>query len=227
MQPFKRQSLNEQLMQLLTDAIVRGDLPAGGKLPPEAEMAAGFGVSRNTLRESLKVLEVFGIIESRHGQGTFVSEFAPRRIPNIQIIQLLSENRSVHALMDARLVVEPGLAELAAERRTDEEIAAIHESLGMIFRGENCDVRGLFHMQVARAAKCSMMSSFLEMLFLQLLHSPYPALQDNVTADYNAAEIREHEEILERIIAGDGAGARETMTRHLRNRFDLIYQKAE
>ena len=225
MQPFKRQSLNEQLMQLLTDAIVRGDLPAGSKLPPEAEMAAGFGVSRNTLRESLKVLEVFGIIESRHGQGTFVSEFAPRRIPNIQIIQLLSENRSFHALMDARLVVEPGLAELAAERRTEEEINAIRESLGMIFRGENSDVRGLFHMQVARAAKCSMMSSFLEMLFLQLLHSPYPALQDSVTADYNAAEIREHEEILQCIMDRDGIGAREKMARHLRNRFDLIYQK--
>ena len=225
MQPFKRQSLNEQLMQLLTDAIVRGDLPAGSKLPPEAEMAAGFGVSRNTLRESLKVLEVFGIIESRHGQGTFVSEFAPRRIPNIQIIQLLSENRSVHALMDARLVVEPGLAELAAERRTEEEIDAIRESLCEIFRGENRDVRNLFHMQVARAAKCSMMSSFLEMLFLQLLHSPYPALQDSVTADYNAAEIREHEAILESIIARDGAEARARMAQHLRNRFDLIYQK--
>lgn len=227
MQPFKRQSLNEQLMQTLTEAIVRGELPAGGKLPPEADMAAGFGISRNTLRESLKVLEVFGIIESRHGQGTFVSEFAHQRIPNIQIMQLLSENRSVHALMDARLVVEPGLAELAAERRTDGDIEAIRESLGMIFRGENRNVRALFHMQVARAARCSMMSSFLEMLFLQLLHSPYPALQDSVTADYNAAEIREHELILESIMDRNGPQARTRMAQHLRNRFDLIYQKTE
>jgi len=225
MQPFKRQSLNEQLMQTLTEAIIRSDLPAGSKLPPEADMAAGFGVSRNTLRESLKILEVFGIIESRHGQGTFVSEFAHQRIPNIQIMQLLSENQSVHALMDARLVVEPGLAELAAERRTDEEIAHIRESLGMILRGENRNDRELFHMQVDCAAKCSMMSSFLEMLFLQLLHSPYPALQDSVTADYNAAEIREHELILESIMDRDGPEARTRMARHLRNRFDLIYQK--
>ena len=227
MQPFKRQSLNEQLMELLVSAIVRNDLPAGSKLPPEADMAAGFGVSRNTLRESLKILEVFGIIESRHGQGTFVSEFAPKRIPNIQIIQLLSENQSVQALMDARLVVEPGLAELAAQRRTDDEIERIRNSLDRIFRGENRNVQDLFHMQVAHAAKCSMMSSFLEMLFLQLQYSPYPALQDSVTADFNAAEVREHELILEAIIDRDGAEARTRMTRHLRNRFDLIYQQAE
>lgn len=227
MQPFKRQSLNEQLMELLVSSIVRGDLPAGSKLPPEADLASDFGVSRNTLRESLKILEVFGIIESRHGQGTFISEFAPKRIPNIQIIQLLSENQSVHALMDARLVVEPGLAELAAQRRTDEEIDRIRASLGMIFRGETRQVQDLFHMQVALAAKCSMMSSFLEMLFLQLQYSPYPALQDSVTADFNAAEIREHELILESIIDRDGTEARARMARHLRNRFDLIYQKTD
>ncbi len=227
MQPFKRQTLNEQLMESLTAAVVRGDLPAGMKLPPEADMAASFQVSRNTLRESLKILEVFGIIESRHGQGTFVSEYALQRIPNIQIIQLLSENQSVQALMDARLVVEPGLAELAAQRCTDTDIENIRKSIGAIFRAGNQNVRQLFHMQVAFAAKCCMMSSFLEMLFLQLLYSPYPALQDNVTEDYNAAEVAEHAQILESIIARDGAQARARMTEHLRNRFDLIYQKTK
>ena len=226
MQPFKRQSLNDQLMALLVQAIRSGELAPETKLPPEASLAAMFRVSRNTLRETLKTLEVFGIIESRHGQGTFVSEYALQRIPNIQIIRLLSENQSVQALMDARLVVEPGLAALAAERRTEADITAISESKHIILRSGCEDIRTLFHMQVALAARCDMMSSFLEMLFLQLLHSPYPALQDSVTEDYNAAEIQEHQLILECIVVGDAAGARDRMSRHLKNRFDLIYDRA-
>ena len=65
MQPFKRQSLNDQLMALLVQAIRSGELAPETKLPPEASLAAMFRVSRNTLRETLKTLEVFGIIESR------------------------------------------------------------------------------------------------------------------------------------------------------------------
>lgn len=226
MQPFKRQSLNDQLMALMVQAIRSGELAPETKLPPEASLAATFRVSRNTLRETLKTLEVFGIIESRHGQGTFVSQYALQRLPNIQIIRLLSENQSVQSLMDARLVVEPGLAALAAERRTEADIAAISGSKHIILRSGCEDIRTLFHMQVALAARCDVMSSFLEMLFLQLLHSPYPALQDSVTEDYNAAEIQQHQLILERIIAGDAAGARDRMSLHLKNRFNLIYDPA-
>lgn len=224
MQNFRKQTLNQQLMDAIVAAILQGELAAGSKLAAEADMAASFRVSRNTLRETLKILEVFGIIESRHGQGTFVSEYAPQRIPNIQIIQLLSENHSVEALLDARLVVEPGLAELAAQRRSQEDIRRMTESEAVLVSGSAaCDPRGMFHLQVAAAAKCEILSSFLEMTFQQLLHSPYPMLQDRAAEDYNAEEIREHGEILESIVAGDGRAARDRMAKHLKNRFELLY----
>ncbi|MEA4965513.1 MAG: GntR family transcriptional regulator [Oscillospiraceae bacterium] len=224
MQSFRRQTLNQQLMDAIVGAIQRGELPAGTKLPAEAEMAASYRVSRNTLRETIKILEVFGIIESLHGQGTFISEFAQQRIPNIQIIGVLSENRSVQALLDARMVVEPGLAELAAQRRTEEDLALIANSEAVLLCGSSAvDPQRLFHLRVAAAAKCELLSSFLELLFQQLLHSPYPLLQDSAAADYNAEEVREHREIFESIVAGNGAEARTRMARHLRNRFDLLY----
>ena len=114
MRTLERQSLTKQLMDVLIQNICTGDLPAGEKLPPEAELAEQLRVSRNTLREALKTLETFGIIESLHGQGTFVSATALQRIPNIEILKLLSENHDVQSLLDARLVIEPGLARLAA-----------------------------------------------------------------------------------------------------------------
>ena len=225
MQPCRRQTLNEQLMDMIVSAIQNQELPAGSKLPPELEMASGFAVSRNTLRETLKILEAFGIIESLHGQGTFVSQQAMQRIPNIQIIRVLSQNQSVQSLMDARLIVEPGLAELAALRRSDAQLVQLEESIGVLFQTGVVDVKRLFHMQVAGAAHCEIMSSFLEMLFLQLLHSPYPMLQDNVAEDYTATELREHRQILQAIADRDPRAARERMEQHLQARFEMLYAR--
>ena len=107
MRAFERQSLTKQLMDVIIANITSGDLPVGEKLPPEAELAETLHVSRNTLREALKTLDTFGIIESLHGQGTFVSAHAMQRIPNIEILKLLSADHDVQSHLDARLVIEP------------------------------------------------------------------------------------------------------------------------
>lgn len=223
MRTFERQSLNRQLMDALLENIESGHLPAGEKLPAEAELAEQLRVSRNTLRETLKTLEVFGIIESLHGQGTFVSAYARQRIPNIEVLRLLSGNHTVQSLLDARMVIEPGLAKLAAERRTEADMDAIQGSVHAIL-GTDHPLEDLFHMQVAKAADSPVLYGYLQAVYRQLQGTAYPQLQEKLLTDYADHEMREHQEIFESISSQDGDTARELMTMHLRRRFKLMEQ---
>lgn len=221
MRAFERQSLTKQLMDVIIENITGGDLPVGEKLPPESELAELLHVSRNTLREALKTLETFGIIESLHGQGTFVSKNAIQRIPNIEVLKLLSEDHDVQSLLDARLVIEPGLARLAAERRSDEDIEAIDRSID-VFLDSSHGVETMFHMRVAQAAKSPVLYGYLQAVCRQLVHTPYPLLQTRLLSDYQESEVREHKEILDAIADQDGSAARDLMHMHLKRRFKLM-----
>lgn len=226
MRAFERQSLTKQLMDVILASITGGDLPVGEKLPPEAELAETLHVSRNTLREALKTLETFGIIESLHGQGTFVSAAALQRIPNIEILKLLSDNHDVQSLLDARLVIEPGLARLAAERRTEQDIEIISDSIGL-FLDSTHGLETIFHMRVAQAAKSPVLYGYLQGVIRQLIHTPYPLVQAKLLPNYADSEIREHKEILEAICDQDSIAARDLMHMHLKRRFKLMSSTEE
>ena len=224
MQGFERQSLTKQLMNAIISSIESGELPAGAKLPPEAELAETFHVSRNSLREALKTLDTFGIIQSLHGQGTFVSQNAIQRIPNIEVLQLLSDNDDLQSLLDARLVLEPGIARLAALRRTDADIDLLHSSLDT-FVNRSHGLSSMFHIRVSEAAKSPVLHGFLQTIFQKLIYTPYPLLQEQLLTDQRDDEIREHREILESIIDQDGNAAQELMHMHLKRRFKLLTER--
>ncbi len=221
MQPFKRQSLTKQLMDAIVTNIESGNLPVGEKLLPEAELAEHFQVSRHTLREALKTLESFGIIESIHGQGTFVSAKAKQQIPNIALLQILTENDDVHSLLDARLVIEPGLARLAAKRRDDADIDAMTNSI-TLFVNDAHRLENLFHIRIAYAAQSPLLYSYLYAVYQKLIHTPYPLLQERLLQDQYNDEVREHKEILDAIIDQDDIAARDLMYLHLNHRFKLM-----
>lgn len=223
MELFERKSLNRQLMDSFNGAVMSGKFEPGIKLPPENELAASFGVSRNTLREVIRILEMFGVVESRHGQGTFLSEYALQRIPGIDIIKDLSGNHSVQSLMDTRLILEPGLAARAAERRTDKDLMNLEASQSkLMYEAQRTNLDELFHMQVAKAAGCDLTESFLKMTLLQLYHTPYPSLQDCLITSYNEEEIREHAGILDSIRRGDSKEAGKRMKEHLLLRVRML-----
>lgn len=224
MHSFKRQSLSKQLMDTIIQAITVNEFRVGEKLPPEAELAETFQISRNTLREVLKTLEQFGIIVSIHGQGTFVSKDAMHRIPNIEILQILSESADVQSLLDARIVIEPGLAKLSAERRTDSDIDLISESIGFFVNNSN-NLESIFHLRIAQTAQSPLLYGYLQAVYKKLIHTPYPKVQELLLPDEDETEIREHKEILDSIIDRDGATARELMHLHLNRRFKLITEK--
>lgn len=221
MQSVKRPSLTRQLMDEIIRSIKSGELPEGKKMPPEAELAEALQVSRNSLREALKTLETFGIVQSVHGQGTFICPYAAQRIPNIEVLQMLSDNDSIQSLLDARLILEPGISKLAAERRTDADIDALSSCLDTFVSSKN-GIGTMFHVRLAEAAKNPVLCGYLRAVLQKLVYTPYPLLQEKLLFEQHDDDVREHMDIFNAIVEQDGDSAQELMHMHLKRRFKLL-----
>ena len=223
-QSMERQTLQECVVQRFIDAIMSGRMQPGQRLASEVQLAADFQISRNILREAMKTLEVLSIIEIYHGKGTYVSQYAKERIVNIDFVRILACNQTVSELLETRIVIEPGRAEFAAQRRTAEDIEMMWADVGNRMQNYDDDRRNnsAFHLIVARASHCSVLPQYLETVFKRLQYSDYGDFTSQLTDRSIQNEIKEHQKIIECIIDRDGKGAKNLMYQHLVNRYNLI-----
>lgn len=144
-----------KLIGIFKKLIAEGTLVPGGRLPAERELAENFGVSRSSLRQALKVLEMMGVISQRVGDGTYLNSGSHGTLGQPMEFLILLDGISFHELMEARLIVEPALAARAAARASADDVADIRKELTEM---ENGDSRGLvahdllFHQRIFRAA---------------------------------------------------------------------------
>lgn len=103
-------------------------LPVGGKMPTEWQIVEEFGVSRQTAREAFAILQSEGYVEIKHGKGAFVVDKTERDAQRFQD-WFRGNQFEIHELLEMRTAVEPYVAELAAERVTDDELKAIRTSV--------------------------------------------------------------------------------------------------
>src|SRR4029453_5359624 len=115
----------EIVVQHVPALIERGELPPGDRLPPERELAGQLGVSRPSVRAGLRSLAAIGVLQTRHGAGTFITDGPPplatQRLSFLAALQGFTRDE----MFEARRALEVGVAGLAAERATDDHIAAI------------------------------------------------------------------------------------------------------
>src|SRR6476469_2918207 len=111
-----RDALPDQIAGRLIALIVEKQLKAGDRLPPERELAVTMGVSRSSLREALRALAMLGVTEMRHGDGTYLTSLEPDALMRPVGLVLSLSDAGLAELFEARKLVEPGLAALAAER---------------------------------------------------------------------------------------------------------------
>ncbi|WP_258348858.1 FadR/GntR family transcriptional regulator [Saccharopolyspora gregorii] len=121
---LQRTSLPGQVIAQVQDLIRRGEWPVGTKLPPETQLARDMGVGHSTVREALRAMAHFGMLETRPGSGTFVRA-------DSDLAASLSRRISADALkgLEARNSLERDAARLATLRRTDDDLAALREHL--------------------------------------------------------------------------------------------------
>lgn len=133
-----KRDVTVQVLSTFKRLLSEGALKPGARLPAERELAENFQVSRSSLRQALKVLEIFGVISQRVGDGTYVNDVAGSILSEPLNFLILLNGISFQEIMDARLIVEPELAARAAERATPEVDAALrYEMEAMKQCGDN------------------------------------------------------------------------------------------
>ena len=134
--PIQRFAAAHLAVQQLREMVVNGTLQPARALPPERELAVQLGVSRSTLREAIRALELVNVLESKQGSGTFVTSLEPSLLVEPIAILFDTNRSSLLELFEAREVLETGIARLSAERITDDELSAldllVEESSGCV-----------------------------------------------------------------------------------------------
>jgi GntR family transcriptional repressor for pyruvate dehydrogenase complex len=126
---FNRDLLPDRIAERLVSLIAERKLRPGEKLPSERDLAAMMQVSRPSLREALRALDMMKIVEIRHGSGTFVASLKPERlVEHFDFVFSLDDSTFAQALA-ARAMLEPSLAAAAAQNATEVELAAIADCM--------------------------------------------------------------------------------------------------
>src|SRR5512134_2290152 len=127
--PVKSTRIYEEIVRQIKSMISEGRLKSGDQLPPERDLAEKFLVSRTSVREALRSLQSRGLIEIRAGEGAFVRDVSVEALIEPLALVILPHREAVGELFEARRLIEPSIAALAARRATREEIAEMDRIL--------------------------------------------------------------------------------------------------
>ena len=134
----KPRKLPEQIADKLREMIIQEEMKTGSKLPAEAELMTRFGVSRSTVREAVKILQTEHIVDIRQGQGTFLCAM-PGLADDPLGLRFTDQEELIAQLLETRLLVEPNVAALAAQRRQDRHL---QEMKTLLDRMDNAYLHG-------------------------------------------------------------------------------------
>jgi GntR family transcriptional repressor for pyruvate dehydrogenase complex len=224
--PFRirRQSLPAQVAHEFLAAIVGGAYEPGSQLPPEPELVALTGVSRLTLREAMKVLQAMGVVRVEQGRGTFVNPPSSWNPLDPMVLSARAAGPDAGTavglkLLEARRLVEVGVAELAAVRRSEAQLDAMTEALvaqrsahdaGDTDRFVAADIT--FHQALMEAAGNEVVAA----LFGPIQSLVYEGRRlTSSWPEARALAIKAHERILAAVRRQDPGGARRRMLEHL------------
>ncbi|WP_114811525.1 FadR/GntR family transcriptional regulator [Paraburkholderia kururiensis] len=210
------QSVAAQILALIR----QGEFPPGERLPPERELAQQLGVSRPSLREALIALEIGGQIEIRMGSGVYVREAAGGSTGGEHAIAALGESPS--ELMQARIAIEGTVIVLATGKFTAATLDRLRRVLERMRKlaaaGKSpVDADRQFHMLIAETTGNSVLARFVGELF-DSRHDPIAAAMRGhaESAQTWSVAVREHEDILKALQAGDPIAAQTAMRAHLK-----------
>ncbi|MCX6550301.1 MAG: FadR/GntR family transcriptional regulator [Acidobacteria bacterium] len=215
---IRRTAITDEVISRIKDLILQRVLIPGCKLPSERELVKVLGVSRPTLRQAMKALQVLGIIRSRQGDGSYLEETISESLKVSLDFAIAVKGRVKPDLFETRQTMEVKLAALAAERRTEQDLenmrialAGMRASAGVPDRWCEHDVE--FHTRIVEAAKNTVMASIVEMLAHLLVQSRNETVR--LLTDYEGS-LRSHERIFEEIERQDSACAAKALAEHFR-----------
>jgi GntR family transcriptional repressor for pyruvate dehydrogenase complex len=215
--PIVQKSISEQVAQRLLTMIRSGLLKPDQQLPPERELAAMLGVGRPAVREAIRGLALLGLLRIRQGEGTFVSSLETRELlePLEMIIDL--NPGTLEALFDARLIIETGVASLAATHMDESELQRLVRNVEdearllsdpVAFAAADVE----FHEAIIEACNNPFLQSIAGSLYM--LGKKSRTITSRIPATLERS-LQDHREILDALQARDPQRASEAMRSHL------------
>ena len=163
--PVKSTKIYEIVIEQIKEIVKRGELKSGDKLPSERDLCEKLEVSRASVREALKSLQMLGLIESKHGEGNFINEnFENSLLEPLSIVFLLLGSKSQDVL-ELRKIIEPETATIAAKNITDEQLIELKEIMDEL--NNNSDIEACavldkkFHYKIAQATGNHLISTIM------------------------------------------------------------------
>ena len=201
-QPVQAASVVSLAYERIRTLILSGDVAPGTRLG-QVDLAERLGVSRTPVREALRRLTGEGLVDFEDQRGFRVAALALD---------------SVMQRLEVRLLLEPGIARIAAARRTDDDLAALEESVAREARATGPidihDASRDFHVRVARATQNPEMVGSLEGLWLPEVGRRLLSRRQ-ASEPWHHQDVHEHEQILAAVRAGDGETAATLMHEHI------------
>lgn len=228
--PVARTDVTQFIVERLKMLLEKEILKPGSKLPPEPEMCKLLGVSRPSLRQAYKALNILGVIRAVPGDGTYISETTSKMLSEPLTFLMLMKKITLDDVFDFRILLEVDLAKRAASHATQREKAAMKGLLDVMATslGEEQSEAYLqaeyeFHNCIARSA-CSPLLLEVTSMVGGLLWETRRELV-NFIRD-RSQDYEQHYQIYEAILAGDAAATAEAMQHHLFTALDLARSQA-
>lgn len=228
-------SLTQDVVTSLSERIRNGEFHVGEKLPTESELMESFGVSRTVIREAISRLQAAGLVETRHGIGTFLLEPQNEQQLRIRTANILTM-LDVIAILELRISLETEAAGLAATRRTDAHVHQLRAALDEFAehtrkKTGNAVVSDVaFHLLVATATGNRYFHDILKQLGKAIIpraRVDSVALAESDRTRYLERVLLEHEDIYNAIARKDPDAARAAMRTHLANSRERLRKAQE
>jgi GntR family transcriptional regulator, transcriptional repressor for pyruvate dehydrogenase complex len=229
LQPMQVPKASDVLANDIRERILRGEFPAGTPLPPERELVTQTKMSRTTVREALRILEVQGLVVIKTGRsgGAFVQQPGGEAVASSVSLLIRGQQLRLTALLETREAIEPACAGLAAKYRTDDDLAALDAAntvLGDLtlpldrFLRANVD----WHVAVAVASHNELLTGFMT----ALSNAIYSSTENTAFVDDEVRRTthKAHKTITDAIRAGDPAVATRRMTKHVHGYAEAVVQ---
>jgi len=223
---IRRNKVYEEVAKQIERLILK-KLRPGDKLPSERELAEMLQVSRSSIRDAIRGLELMGLVEPRQGAGTIVREVSAESLVNPFANALKHRQELVSELLDFRKMLEPPLAARAATHASPEEISEMEEILqrqeATLSRGEASIAEDAeFHYSIALASGNSVVLKVLDILMDLLRETRERSLQLKGRPQKSLAG---HRRILAAIKRHDAEAAKAAMRRHIEDVEEIVLEK--
>jgi GntR family transcriptional repressor for pyruvate dehydrogenase complex len=202
----QKKSAVESVIETVRDLLLSKQLKSGDKLPNEMELTRMLSTSRGPIREAMKILSSFGIVEIKRGNGTYVSRSMSNRLFDHLVFQMILSDTDKKKLRELRELIEVGIIKLVIANATEEDLDLIreeHDRMAQNMEGDSKSLTELdlrFHLAIGRATKNELIRKVYE--FTLDLFAP-SIEETHKRPDNRANALKHHENILSGLVARD------------------------